>query len=75
MGFTPGEIKKLKTNSLKATNQVYLRAPISGILDYMDVVLGEYVSPEQSLFKIINLSKLTITGSVFEADYDKVKPG
>jgi len=75
IGFSPREIADMKKNPNIRVTGVVIRAPISGFVSTRLARLGEYVLPEQTLFKIHNLSKVLLVGSIFEPDFHKVAKG
>ncbi|ACF12886.1 efflux transporter, RND family, MFP subunit [Chloroherpeton thalassium ATCC 35110] len=75
IGFSSREIEDMKKNPDTRVTSVGIRAPISGFLSARSARIGEYVLPEQTLFKIHNLSKVMLVGSIFEPDFHKVAEG
>ena len=47
-------------------------APMSGVIDERNVVLGEAVNPEKNLLHIVNLSTVIVQAQVYEEDIGKV---
>lgn len=58
-----------------AFNRIAVRAPLSGKVISRSATLGQTVAPDAELFRIGNLSKVTITMSLLPADAGRVKPG
>lgn len=58
-----------------AFNRVAVRAPLSGKVIARSATLGQTIAPDAELFRIGNLSKVTITMSLLPADAGRVKPG
>jgi cobalt-zinc-cadmium efflux system membrane fusion protein len=54
---------------------IALRAPISGTVIARDAVIGQPVSPEQTLGSIAALDELWFLGRVFEKDLGRLNPG
>jgi cobalt-zinc-cadmium efflux system membrane fusion protein len=52
-----------------------LRSPITGVIIDRDVVQGQLVGPEHTLFRVGDLSKLWLTAHVFERDAVRVRVG
>lgn len=48
-------------------------APMSGVIDERNVVLGEAVNPEKNLLHIVDLSAVIVQAEVYEEDIGKVK--
>jgi cobalt-zinc-cadmium efflux system membrane fusion protein len=57
------------------SSAVSLVSPIKGFLKSVNVNIGEYVSPADVLFEIVNCDKLFLELTLFEKDADKIKPG
>lgn len=45
-----------------------IRAPIDGVIEKIEVSIGENVSPDKSLFHIVDTSELLVEADVFEND-------
>lgn len=58
-----------------AFNRIAVRAPLSGKVISRSATLGQTVAADAELFRIGNLSKVTITMSLLPADAGRVKPG
>jgi len=58
-----------------ALNRITVRAPISGQVIARSATLGQTVAADAELFRIANLSKVTITMSLLPADASRVQPG
>jgi len=58
-----------------ALNRVTVRAPISGQVISRSATLGQTVAADAELFRVANLSKVTIAMSLLPADAGRVKPG
>jgi len=54
---------------------VSVTAPLSGIVVERNITLGGTVEPNETLFRISDLSKVIVEGDVFESDVSKVKLG
>lgn len=54
---------------------VTINAPMSGVIDARNVVLGQAVEPNTALFHISDRSQVIVVAKVFEADLGKVKVG
>lgn len=65
--------QKLSVGKITVDMPVY--APISGYVTQVNVNIGQYVTPEQVLFGLINPSDLHAAMSVFERDLPLFKPG
>jgi multidrug efflux pump subunit AcrA (membrane-fusion protein) len=51
---------------------VSVTAPISGVIDERNVVLGEAVNPEKNLLHIVDLSTVIVQAQVYEEDIGKI---
>jgi cobalt-zinc-cadmium efflux system membrane fusion protein len=58
-----------------AFNRITVRAPISGQVISRSATLGQTVAADAELFRIANLSKVSIAMSLLPADAGKVQPG
>lgn len=58
-----------------ALNRITVRAPISGQVIARSATLGQTVAADAELFRIANLSKVSITMSLLPADAGRVQPG
>lgn len=54
---------------------VVIRAPLSGVVDARNVVLGQAVEPNTVLFHIGNPMQMLVVARVYEEDLDKVRLG
>lgn len=52
-----------------------LIAPINGFITNRNLILGQFISPQEKLFEIVDVDKLQIELSVFENDIQKLKKG
>lgn len=63
-------------SGLKAQASMYrIVAPISGVLDQMDLKVGQAVQPGMQGIRIVNLSKLKVKAAVAESYAERVKQG
>jgi membrane fusion protein, heavy metal efflux system len=53
--------------------QVYLKAPLAGQINEINMTLGQTVDLGQTLIHGVNLSEVWISGQVFEKDINKIK--
>ena len=58
-----------------AFNRITVRAPISGQVISRSATLGQTVAADAELFRIANLSKVSISMSLLPADAGRVRPG
>lgn len=58
-----------------ALNRVAIRSPISGQIIARSATLGQTVAADGELYRVANLSRVTIAASLSPADAGKVKPG
>lgn len=57
------------------SSNVPVNAPISGIIDARNVILGQTVEPDTKLFHISDISQMVVSGKVYEEDLALVKIG
>lgn len=70
VGINPGS---LNPNNIRRTFAV--TSPISGYISTVNVNIGQYVSPMDKMFDIVNTGDLHLVLKVFEKDLDKIKIG
>ena len=70
MGLSPAAIRK--GNFYKG---ISLYSPINGYVEEVTVKLGEYVTPQMSLFNVMDNSKVHADIMVYEKDIHKIKKG
>ncbi len=58
-----------------ALNRVAIRSPLSGQIIARSATLGQTVAADGELYRVANLSRVTIAASLSPADAGKVKPG
>ena len=58
-----------------ALNRVAIRSPISGQIIARPATLGQTVAADGELYRVANLSRVTIAASLSPADAGKVRPG
>ncbi len=74
------QLKQLGINSDKVKQgqifeRVALRAPITGHIQSVNVRTGQFVSPQQVLFEIVQNDHIHVHFKVFERDVRKIKEG
>lgn len=52
-----------------------IKAPVSGIIDAVDIKMGQMIAPGMPALRIVNLSKLTVKADVAEAYASQIKTG
>lgn len=70
MGINPNS---LNANNIRRTFAV--TSPISGYISTVNVNIGQYVSPMDKMFDIVNTGDLHLALKVFEKDLNKIKVG
>ena len=70
VGVNPGS---LNANTIRRTFAV--KSPISGYISTVNVNIGQYVSPVDKMFEIVNTGDLHLALKVFEKDLNKIKTG
>jgi len=58
-----------------ALNRIAVRSPIAGQVIARSATLGQAVAADAELFRVANLSKVTVTTSLVPTDASRVKPG
>ncbi len=58
-----------------ALNRIAVRSPIGGQVIARSATLGQTVAADAELFRVANLSKVTVTTSLVPSDAGRVKPG
>ena len=56
-------------------NQVTVTAPFDGIVTEREAAIGETVSPDKTLFTVLNPAVVVVEGDVFENDLPNVRAG
>lgn len=69
-GISPSSV-----SSGNIQRQIAVVAPISGFISRVNVAQGQYVSPAEVLFEIVNPSKTHLALKVFEKDLPKISIG
>ena len=59
----------------KVFGSVPVKTPIGGYVKAVNVVIGQYITPQQELFEIVDNSHIHADLMVYERDMDKVKKG
>ena len=54
---------------------VVISAPIAGIVDVRNIIPGQSVEPNTTLFHVSNVSRMRVIGKVYEEDLGKVRSG
>lgn len=70
MGINPGS---LNANNIRRTFAV--TSPISGYISTVNVNIGQYVSPMDNIFNVVNTSDIHLAVKVFEKDLNKISVG
>ncbi len=74
LGVPTEEITRL--DSAKAPDsELWVRSPYSGYVLEKNVVVGQFIGPDQNLFSIGDLSKVWVLADVYERDLEKIKVG
>jgi Cu(I)/Ag(I) efflux system membrane fusion protein len=73
-GISDGEINRLEKRGT-AERAMTLRAPISGFVTTKSVVAGSRVQPNDSLFEIVDLSRVWVLADVYENELPRLKLG
>lgn len=70
LGINP---EQLSPNTI--TKTVVVRSPISGYISSVNINLGQYVSPNEKLFEIVNTEDTHLILKVFEKDLPNIHKG
>jgi RND family efflux transporter MFP subunit len=63
-------------SALKAQSSMYkISSPINGVLDQMDLKVGQSIQPGTQGIRVVNLSKLKVKADVAESYSERVKQG
>ena len=54
---------------------IVISAPMAGIVDVRNIIPGQSVEPNSTLFHISNVSRMRVVGKVYEEDLGKVRAG
>lgn len=54
---------------------VMVRAPMNGVIDARNIIAGQAVSPDTTLFHLSNRTRMRVVGKVYEEDLEKVHVG
>ncbi len=74
IGIAESEIEQMKSTS-RAISSLFLRAPIAGVIVERNVVLGETVNPEKTLFRLADLRRVLAEGEAFESQAALLRRG
>jgi RND family efflux transporter MFP subunit len=75
LGTTPQEIHDLRNRKATDLSLYAMKAPIDGTVTEKHVTLGEKVTPETSLFTLVDLSEVWALADVYEKDLGHVHTG
>lgn len=70
IGINPGSVS---AGNIRRTINVY--APVSGYISKVNVSIGQYVSPTEQLYDIVNTGNVYLALKVFEKDLGKISAG
>ena len=73
-GISDGEIARLE-RTRDVTRTMTLSSPFDGIVVERSAFAGQYVTPEMTAFKIVDLSRVWVIGQVFEYEARRVSVG
>lgn len=74
LGVSAEERLQLETEGLPRSES-WIRCPTTGVVLEKNIVSGQYVSPDQSLFVVADLSRVWVIADVYERDLAHVKTG
>jgi Cu(I)/Ag(I) efflux system membrane fusion protein len=74
LGMPPDALTELEATG-EAESELTLRSPISGVVMEKNVVEGEYITPDMTLFRIADLRTIWVLAEVYERDIASVHVG
>jgi len=74
LGVPQEEISRLDTAS-SPSSELWVRSPFSGYVLEKNVLIGQYISPDQNLFTIADLGRVWVLADVYERDLENVEIG
>jgi hypothetical protein len=74
LGMAPRAIDEVVTSG-KATRIISVASPAGGHVSKKNVVLGSYVTPEMTLYEIVDLSRVYVVADVFPRDIGSIHVG
>ena len=74
LGVPKEEVARLDTAS-SPNSELWVRSPFTGYVLEKNVVIGQYISPDQNLFTIADLSNVWVLADVYERDLENIKIG
>ncbi|HUG90734.1 MAG TPA: efflux RND transporter periplasmic adaptor subunit [Planctomycetaceae bacterium] len=74
LGFSTADLAEV-LDSGEALAFLTVSSPISGLVEHVDVRVGQFVDTEDHLFSIVNPSRLLVIGEVLETDAWQVSAG
>jgi len=69
------QLRAMGTGESDGGPQLALRAPVSGVVISREAVVGQPITPEQTIATIADLTEVWFLGRVFEKDLGRVKLG
>lgn len=73
LGIMGVDVQKIEKGDFIQSFQI--KAPISGIISELNVNTGQYLSPDNYAFEIMNIQKLYVKLDIFEKDMEKIGIG
>lgn len=74
LGLTTEEINRIES-ATETTSDIALRSPINGVVLEKNVLPGQYITPDQSLFTVADLSRVWVLADVYESDLAAIEQG
>lgn len=74
LGLSEDEMAQIEKSS-SPLSEIALRSPFSGYVLEKNVVQGQFVSPEQTVLTVADLSKIWVIADVFETDFSRIRAG
>ena len=74
LGFNESDVEKIRKTHM-VNVELFIRAPISGVVTEKDAMIGQRVGDDSNLFTIMDISQLNVDVQVFEKDIHKIAVG
>ena len=74
LGLSRDQIDDIETHDLPSP-QLMLKSPVSGYVLSKNVLPGQYISPDQNLLTIADLSEVWLISDVYEKDISYIREG
>src|SRR5207253_519644 len=75
LGVPASDVDRLRRGEGQPIRSLAVRSPLSGIVDHVDVAVGQVVEPGDHLLEVINSSRVWLRVAVLEKDLYRVRAG